>query len=200
MLDIIVNYVFPIIFGYLLADFIMGIYHWIKDSYFGPYTPIIGKTFIWGSRLHHIRPRYVLEFSDAVLFRESAIWTLLWMVPLFYLIGITPFMVSLFLTISINDVIHKYAHMYNHERPYWATFLQKIYLFQSHEEHHLHHIEPHTINYCPITPYLNIILEYFNLWRKIENLIEKYLGVKPREREDEFVEDSEYPAEIKFLP
>lgn len=200
MLEFIYAYLIKIISAYLMADFLTGIYHWIKDTYFGPFTPFIGKKLIWSSRLHHIRPRYVIEFSDWELFSSSAKWTLLWMGPFFYFTGITIFMVTLLITISLNDVIHKYAHMFDIERPIWATIMQKIYIFQSHDEHHLHHISPHEINYCPITPYVNIILEKIDFWKKIEFFIEKYLGIKPRAKEYDFIEDPEYPAGIKFLP
>ena len=194
------EFFFKIVMGYLLADFMMGVYHWIKDTYFNPFTPIIGTTLIWGSRLHHIRPRYVIEFGNWELFYSSAKWTLAWMGPLFYVIGITPFLVSLFLTISLNDIVHKYAHLMDYERPKWATFLQNIKIFQSHVEHHNHHIAPHEINYCPVTPYLNIILEKINFWKRLEGIINKYFGIKPRAREDNFVEDNDYPAGIKFIP
>lgn len=200
ILKFVYDYLIKIICGYFLADFLAGIYHWIKDTYFGPFTPIIGKKMIWGSRLHHIRPRYVLEFSDWELFKGSAIWTLYWMAPLMYFTGITTFMMSLFLTMSLNDVIHKYAHMKDYERPYWATFMQRIYIFQSHEEHHMHHIDPHEINYCPITPFVNNILEAIDFWRTLEQLIFKYFGIKPRAIEYDFIEDLDYPAGIKFLP
>lgn len=198
--EFLFDYLIKFIMGYLMADLIMGIYHWIKDTYFNPYTPVIGKTFIWGSRLHHIRPRYVIEFSDWNLFQNSAKWTLLWMGPLFYFTGLTVFTISLFLMISLNDVIHKYSHMFDHERPNWATFFQKIYFFQSHDEHHLHHIVPHEINYCPITPYVNVVLEKINFWKKMENLIYKCTGVEPRISTNDFVEDSNYPAGVKFVP
>lgn len=200
ILEFIYDYLIKIIFGYLLADFIMGIYHWIKDTYFGPFTPFIGKKFIWMSRLHHIRPRYIFEFSDKDMFLDSGKWTLLWMGPLFYFIGLTPFLISLFLTISLNDIIHKYSHMLDHERPQWATFMQNMYIFQSHDEHHLHHIYPHEINYCPITPYVNSVLEKIIFWKKIENIIDHYTGIKPRGKEYDFIEDPNYPAGVKFLP
>ena len=196
----IYDYLISIIFACLLADFLSGIYHWIKDTYFGPFTPIIGKTIIWGSRLHHVRPRYILEFSDWEIFLGSAKWTLIWIVPFLFLTGINIFIITLFIAISLNDVVHKHAHMKDTERPTWSSLMQKIYLFQSHEEHHLHHVMPHEINYCPITPYVNIVLEKINFWRSAENIIEKYLGFKPRAIEYDFVEDSNYPAGIKFLP
>ena len=177
----------------------MGIYHWIKDTYFSPFTPIIGKTFIWGSRLHHVRPRHVLESSDWDIFSESAKWTLIWMGPLFYLFGFNYFLTTLFGMISLNDVVHKYSHMLDHERPILPTILQKIGLIQSHEEHHHHHIAPHEINYCPVTPYVNVVLEKINFWRNIEFYIEEFTGIKPRAKEYDFVEDETYPAGVKFI-
>jgi hypothetical protein len=199
IIEVLFNFFVKILAGYLLADFIMGVYHWIKDTYFSPFTPVIGKKLVWGSRLHHIRPRYVCEFDDWSLFFDSAKWTLIWMGPLFLYTGITAFMLSLFITISLNDVIHKYAHMFDNERPKWITFLQKIYVLQTYDEHHLHHIEPHNVNYCPITPYINIILEKTNFWGVSECLIERATGVKARDFIDEFVEDPAYPCGVKFL-
>lgn len=199
MIEWIYQYLISIIAGYLLADFIMGVYHWIKDTYFSPFTPIIGKTLIWGSRLHHIRPRFVIEFSDWQLISGSSRWTLLWIGPLIYLFGLTPFLLSLFVTISLNDVIHKYSHMPDHERPKWASFFQNIYIFQSHDEHHLHHVSPHEVNYCPITPYVNVILERINFWRGVEQIIEKTTGIIPREKQIDFIENAKYPAGIKFI-
>lgn len=195
MIDVLIN----VVLGYLLADFIMGVYHWIKDTYFSPYTPLIGKTLVWGSRLHHIRPRFVCEFDDTDLFYSSAKWTLIWMGPLFLAFGLTPFLLSLFIVISLNDVIHKYAHMYDNERPAFVTTLQKLYILQTYEEHHQHHMLPHDVNYCPITPYLNVVLEKVNFWRRLEQFIENKTGIKPREFTDEFVEEPGYPAGVKFL-
>lgn len=189
-----------IIVGYLCADFIMGIYHWIKDTYFSPFTPIIGQLFIWNSRLHHVRPRYVTEFSDFQLFYSSAKWTLLWMMPLFYLLGTNLFMLTLFSFISLNDVIHKYAHMLDHERPKWISILQNMHILQSYDEHHLHHQLPHDKNYCPITPYMNIILEQICFWRWLEDIIELVFQIKPRDHEVDFIEEDGYPANIKFIP
>ena len=199
MLVEFVKFFLKIISAYLFADLLMGIYHWIKDTYFTPFTPLIGKLFIWGSRLHHVRPRYILEFSDWNLFYTSAKWTLIWIIPFVFVFGLDPFLLTLFIVISLNDVVHKYAHLRNKDKPYIAKTFQKLYIIQSHDEHHLHHIEPHTVNYCPITPYVNVVLEKINFWRNIEKFIEKITGISPRSTEPEFIEDPNYPANIKFV-
>ena len=193
--------IYQIILSYLIADFIMGGFHWAKDTYCSPFTPIIGRKFIWDSRLHHIKPRYVLEFSNSQLFFNSAKWTLPWIVPLAFFIPYPVFMFSLFIFISLNEVIHKYAHMMDHERPLFASILQKLYITQSYDDHHIHHISPHEMNYCPMTSVLNPILEKIHFWRYIEEFIEKWFGIKPRTSEDKYVEDEgkSYPAGIKFI-
>ena len=190
---------FEIIFGYLLADFLIGVFHWVKDTYFTPHTMIIGKQIIWPSRLHHLKPRYVTEFSDWDLAKSSGSWTLIWMGPLFYFVGFSVFNLTLFIFITLNDVIHKYAHVLDSERPVAIIILQTLRIVQSHEEHHHHHMDPHTVNYCPTTPHLNFILEKINFWRRLEHTIEAGLGFKPRDFVDEYIEDITYPAGIKFI-
>lgn len=188
-----------ILIAYLLGDFLIGLFHWFKDTYFNPNTPIIGKKIIWSSRLHHLKPRYVLEFSDWELFKSSATWSMIWFGPWLCLTGINLFNIVLFLTIGMNDVIHKYAHMLDDERPQIMTILQKLYIIQGYDEHHAHHISPHEINYFPITPFLNIIFEYIGFWRKLENIIEKIAAIKPRDFNDKYEIDETYPANIKFI-
>lgn len=199
MIFSLIDNLLKIFFAYILADFLVGVLHWIKDTYFSPHTPIIGNIFIWPSRLHHIKPRHIVEQSDIELFKSSALWTLTWMGPLFLYIGISVFTASLFFTISINDIVHKYAHLIDSERPAFITFLQKIQIFQSHNQHHLHHINPFEINYCPITPFTNMYLEKINFWRNLENLIENITGIKPRATIDNFIEDDTAIAGITFL-
>ena len=199
MIQSIVEEITLAIYAYLLADFLTGAFHWLKDSYFTPKTPVIGKLLIWGSRLHHVRPRYILEFSDREIFWGSAKWTLLWMVPLVCLIGPSFFLLVLFLSISSNDVIHKYSHLKKCECPKWVSQLQRYRIIQSGEEHRLHHIEPYQINYCTITPHLNVWLEKYAFWRKMEDIIEKHIGIKARNTPDIYVESDEYPAGLMFV-
>jgi hypothetical protein len=199
MLQALVEEIVLSIYAYLLADFLTGAFHWFKDTYFTPLTPIIGKMHIWGSRLHHIRPRYILEHSDLDIFWGSAKWTLLWMIPLTIIVGPSLFLLVLFLCISSNDVIHKYAHQKKSQCPTIISELQRYRIIQSADEHRLHHIDPYEINYCTISPHLNVWLEKYDFWRKMEDIIEKHVGVKPREHPDFFVESDDHPSGIMFV-
>ncbi len=199
MIYSIITFIFEILSSYLLADFLTGLFHWFKDTYFSPHTPVIGLSLIWPSRLHHIKPRYIMEFSDWDIIRSSAWWTLMWFGPIFYFFGLSIFNLSLFAFISINDVIHKYSHATESDTPAAITFLQNIGIIQVYDEHHIHHIEPYAQNYCVMTPYINIWVEKINLWRLLENMIEWMIHVKPRVSVDDYVEDLNYPAGIKFV-
>lgn len=144
--------------------------------------------------------RDILKASDFELFKSSGLWTMMWMGPLFYWFGLDVLLVTLFLMISVNDVIHKYSHMSDSEAPRCVKKLQDWLIIQGHDEHHQHHIHPHEINYCSNTPYLNSILERIRFWRRLESIIERLTGAKPRAIEYEYVDDDTYPSGIKFLP
>ena len=188
-----------IVCAYLTADFVMGLFHWFKDTYFTPFTPLIGKEFIWNSRLHHVKPRYIIEFTNRQIMMSSGKWVIVWMIPLIWLIGAGTFTISLAIVIISNDVVHKYAHMMDHERPLIITFLQKYRIIQSCAEHHLHHVCPYNINYCPITSYVNPVLEYINFWRNLESIISLIFKIEPRNSKDNHKENKSYPAGIEFI-
>lgn len=186
---------FEILKAYFISDLIIGIYHWFKDTYFTPLTPIIGKKFIWNSRLHHIKPLYITTFNNLNIFINSALWSI-WIIPLiFYFNSI--FILTLFFIISVNDIIHKYSHLQS--QPYLIKLLQDFKIIQSYNEHHIHHIFPHITNYCPITPYLNIILEYINFWRILENIIFILFKIKPRSYTNNYITNINFPASIQFI-
>ena len=193
----IVGFLLQIVAGYFMADIIIGAYHWVKDTYFSPFTPVIGNRLIWSSRLHHIRPKFITQFSDSEIFFDSALYTALWFIPCSFLFGISPFSLAIYVTICFNDVIHKYSH--TDQVPPLVKMLQWYRIIQGNEEHRQHHLSPHEINYCPITCFTNPILEHFSVWRKLESLIEKHLGFKPRVEQYEVIEDCHYPAGIKFV-
>lgn len=192
-------YILQILFSYLFSDFYLGIYHWLKDSYFSPFTPLIGKYLIWGSRLHHIKPHYVTEFSDSYLFFESILWNASWIVPILWYTRMHIFWLATYFFISINEIVHKYAHLTEMERPILVNLLQKYYVIQSHEEHRLHHLEPYNSHYCPLTPYLNFYLEKINFWRNLESLI-SYFGYYPRKKTFLTISSKGYPCNLKMIP
>lgn len=190
------QYILDIILAYFISDLLIGIYHWIKDTYFSPFTPFIGRSHIWNSRLHHIEPQSITEINDWDIFKDSALWTALWISLWCYFDNITVFKCTLFIIISLNDIVHKYAHMRDNI-PLIIYYLQKYYIIQSYHQHHEHHISPHDNNYCPITPYLNILLEKIKLWKLLEYCIEYLFSIKPRNFSYRFIEND--LGKIEFI-
>lgn len=195
----IISCITDLILAYFLSDFLVGMFHWIKDSYFTPFTPFIGKYFIWNSRLHHIKPQHITNFDDITIMHNSAKWTFLWLGPLIFINGISLFKTLLFLFISANDIIHKYAHMNETEIPRLIYFLQKYGIIQNYTQHHRHHIPPYNVDYCPITPHLNPVFEYFDFWRKLELIIYNICGYHARDVTDIYIESVENDGGILFV-
>ena len=106
-----INFMTNIFLSYITSDLIMGTFHWIKDTYFNPKTPIIGKVLIEPSRMHHIKPSQILKFSNYELLKSSMIWTSFWYIPYVIINGISIYNIGIFTFICGNDVIHKYSHM-----------------------------------------------------------------------------------------
>lgn len=185
--------------GYLVADIWIGMRHWFKDTYFNPYTPFIGKYYIWGAWLHHVKPMRLVEIPDYDLFIDIAKWNAPVMLYLIYISNMSPFFISMYITMCFSDIAHKYCHFKDGDKPLWILILQRLLILQDKEEHHVHHILPYSVNYCMISPFINGILEKHKFWRRIENFIENNFGIKPRSYKIRYITDKNYPGNVKFI-
>ena len=67
---------FGILLGYLVADLLSGIAHWVGDRFFDPTTPVIGPSFIAPFREHHVTPQAMVEHGPIELVGNSALLAL----------------------------------------------------------------------------------------------------------------------------
>ncbi len=58
-----------------------------------------------------------------------------------------------------------------------VTFLQKIRLLQTPYHHAVHHTNPKNVRYCPITNFVNPLLDRLNLWSGIEWILARVIGL-----------------------
>lgn len=163
---------------YLIADFIAGFWHWIEDRYFEESWPIIGKYIATPNALHHAQPTEFLNGSYwhrnyTTIIPAFAAAVLTWMV-----VGWTPWMLVWAFVSQANE-IHAFSHRKG-KLPQWIAVVQETGLFQSPRQHGEHHRSPFLVNYCVMSDWLNPWLDWFQFWRRLEIVLEKTIGLKPR--------------------
>ncbi len=162
-----------------MADLICGLVHWFEDSYGNEAWPVIGAAIITPNRLHHDRPRAFLENnwwqSAQIQLLASAV-----VLALAHGIGWDCWQLVLFLILAVNgNEVHKWAHRSSAENTRIIAWLQDSGLIQSRRHHAQHHRGLRNSHYCPITPWVNPVLDRLRLWRLLEHGIQITTGIKP---------------------
>jgi ubiquitin-conjugating enzyme E2 variant len=163
-----------------LADFVAGLVHWAEDAYFTEATPVIGSRIIVPNIVHHHVPRYFTRLS---WWRSSADLVLAGLVlfAIAWPLGLVSWQLLLFIAVSINaNEIHKMAHRTRAENGWLISQLQDWRVLQTPRHHGLHHADPKNTYYCPITNYVNPLLEKVRFWDRLEALIARLTGVTHR--------------------
>jgi hypothetical protein len=164
-----------------LADFVAGVIHWIEDAYFTEDTPVIGPKFIRPNIVHHHLPRY---FTRLTWWQSSADLLFSGVALLFgaWAVGLLSWQLWLFVILSINaNQIHKWAHRTRAENGGIISALQDWRILQTPRHHGLHHSDPKNTFYCPITNFVNPLLERLEFWPRLEAVIERVTGIAHRE-------------------
>ena len=163
-----------------LADFVAGLVHWAEDAYFNEDTPVIGRRIIMPNIVHHHLPRYFTrlswwESSAELVFAGALILAIAWA------LGLLSWQLLLFVGVSINaNEIHKMAHRSRAENGRLVSTLQDWRILQTPHQHGLHHSDPKNTYYCPVTNYVNPLLEWVDFWPRLEAFIELRTGTTHR--------------------
>jgi plasmanylethanolamine desaturase len=179
LIQILLNSV-QVVFIVGLADFVAGLVHWAEDAYFSEDTPVIGRQVIVPNIVHHHLPRYFTRLS----WWESS-WQLLLagagLLGLAWSCGLVSWQLLLFIAVSVNaNEIHKMAHRTRTENGWLITKLQEWHILQTPRHHGLHHTDPKNTYYCPVTNFVNPLLEWSDFWPRLEALIELRTGHQHR--------------------
>jgi ubiquitin-conjugating enzyme E2 variant len=162
-----------------LADLICGLVHWFEDSYGNEHWPVIGIAIIAPNRLHHDRPRAFLENN---WWQSAQIQVLAGIAVLALALWIEwySWQLVLLLVVAVNgNEVHKWAHRSKAENNRLIAWLQDSSLIQSRRHHAQHHRGLRNSHYCPITPWVNPVLDRLRLWRLLEHGIQMTTGIKP---------------------
>lgn len=164
-----------------LADFVAGVVHWLEDAYGQEDTPVLGQLVIKPNIIHHHLPRFFTKYS---WWQSSWQLVVLGLVTLgsAWALGLLSWHVWVFVLLSINaNEIHKMAHRTRAENGAFITALQNLHILQTPRHHALHHSDPKNTYYCPITNFVNPVLESVKFWEQLEAVIERLTGVRHRD-------------------
>ena len=149
------------------------------------------QAFIRPFREHHIDPLAITRHDYIETNGDNCLTTLPALAVGCYIFLVYPsthitdyyifycFLLSLGLFITFTNQIHKWSHTYSNLHPV-VEFLQRTHLILPKRHHRTHHVAPHETYFCITTGWCNYPLEYCRFFSRIEWLIEKTFGVKPR--------------------
>ncbi|CAF0804337.1 unnamed protein product [Rotaria sp. Silwood1] len=177
--------------GISTADLASGIVHWGADTWGSVDMPVIGRNFLRPFREHHIDPTSITRHDFIETNGDNFAVTvpyLLYMAYKFtffndsdikrtYNFEVYMFLLAIF--VSMTNQFHKWSHTY-FGLPSYITFLQRYHIILPRRHHRIHHVVPHDTYFCITTGWLNWPLEAINFWSRLETMIEKYSGAKPR--------------------
>jgi hypothetical protein len=168
-----------VLVGYLVADLISGIVHWMGDSLGDENTPWFGPTFSEPFRVHHSDPRLITVHgfvetngNTCIVAMPPLIAAHAWMPAepgtWFYLAVLVS---SLALFGVATNQCHKWAH--SARVPRLVALMQRWRLIIGPDHHERHHVFPHASHYCVLSGWMNILADGLRLFRGAEQAIRR---------------------------
>lgn len=171
--------------GFIAADLVSGIVHWIGDTWGTPDSPILGPSLIRPFREHHEDPQAIVRHDFVETNGNNSIGAVILIVaglavPLDRQVGdlVASTLLSLAAWLFATNQIHKWAHAA--ERPHVVTWLQDRGWILSPSHHALHHAAPFDRYYCITTGWLNPWLVRLGFFATLERWIGAASGAVPR--------------------
>jgi ubiquitin-conjugating enzyme E2 variant len=172
--------------GIAAADFASGLVHWAADTWGRDDMPIIGHRLLVPFRVHHLNPddflrrRFIDTNGDVAFVAVPALsgllnlplnegWSAAAVVFGFGFCGIG----------MLTNQIHQWAHMPS--PPALVRLLQDCRLLLGRQDHAAHHARPYDVHYCITTGWWNHPLESIDFFRRLEALVRRTTGARPRE-------------------
>jgi ubiquitin-conjugating enzyme E2 variant len=171
--------------GFVAADFISGLVHWLFDTWGSARTPVVGETFVVPFRVHHTDPIDITRHGFIATNGHTCLATIPLLVGMLFVdvhskwgaAGLA-FMTVMTVGVFLTNQFHKWAH--EKEVGPVVGFLQRLHLVLGPRHHDVHHARPYDQAYCITTGWLNPLLRAIRFFRISEWVITKVTGVEPR--------------------
>lgn len=178
----IISILFQILLAWLLADFITGLVHWFEDKYLDHDKTLNFLTSIAEDNdLHHKKPTAMTQSSGWTNMKSGFVVGTPVAIIAWFLGAPLWFWLACFFS-GFGNLIHRWSHIPERKLNPLIRGMQKVGLFISHAHHDSHHrsmaklIPKHLSGYrfCPMTDWVNPILDYFKFWTRLEWLLSKF--------------------------
>ena len=175
--------------GFLLADFVGGLVHWLGDTWGTTNMPIFGNALIRPFREHHVDEKAItrhdyIETNGANCMVALPVSLGILFVPVhgmrLFAVAFVATMGSMVFWVMMTNQIHKWAHMHQAALPRTLKVLQRLHLVLPPTHHQIHHTPPFDTYYCITTGWLNWPLARMGFYRRLERLITACTGQVPR--------------------
>lgn len=180
--------------GYLVADLLSGIVHFLADNFGSPETPFVGQGFVLPFRQHHVDPLGITRHGFFIANGNNALVCLPVLIPVVLFVPITEttvgyavgvFTFVMLFAVFLTNQTHKWAHMETVPRP--VRWMQNAGLILSKSHHDIHHVRPYNTHYCITVGAWNALFERYHVFDRCERLIRRWVpGVEttPRVEQD----------------
>jgi hypothetical protein len=160
-----------IVAGIVVADVGTSFFHWMEDTYLWYGHPVFTQVSI-DNEMHHYRPRTITYWNTWQTVENSVYFVVL-AVGIFALklppARYAPFLLTACLTGSTVNLLHKFLHQRDCERPGFVTALQRSGVLVSRATHKRHHSDDVSHrDYGVILAPLNSLYDAIGLWDRLE--------------------------------
>jgi hypothetical protein len=158
---------------YVIADLITGFFHWLEDAYATKDWPFgIGQHNIE----HHKQPGLMGRMGTFFTRNLVPVIMALTISPILIFCGVDIYWV---LWIALFTSMGNEVHAWNHRATnnILITYLQEAAIVQTKQQHARHHKPPYNKCYCVLSNLCNPILDYLEVWSKLEHIISLF-GIK----------------------
>ncbi len=149
-----------VIAGYVLADFVSGLVHFLGDTFGSERTPVLGKAFIHPFREHHVDQTAICHHGFFEVNGNNSLISLPFALLAAWIAPVHPLLAALIffflLGILATNQFHKWAHA--PQVPRFVAWLQRRRLILSPKHHAVHHTPPHDTYFCITAGWMNPIL------------------------------------------
>jgi ubiquitin-conjugating enzyme E2 variant len=164
--------------GYLAADFVSGLVHFLGDTYGDEDVKFFGPSFIKPFRVHHTDPQQICRHDFIELNGNNCLVCIpvglvaYWLVPSEATnagaLGLL-LVASLLVWVFMTNQFHKWAH--DPEPPRSVAWLQSLGLVLSPAHHSIHHRAPYDRYYCITVGWLNPLLQRLHFFEAVRRAV-----------------------------